>query len=88
MHFGANALETCFLAEGRLDGFLDVRGRIRVMDMAAGYLIAKQAGAVFSDETGRAAAARRYPSGRGSASWEAGNRTLHAMILAKLKAGG
>ena len=36
MHFGANALETCFLAEGRLDGFVDVRGRIRVMDMAAG----------------------------------------------------
>ncbi len=52
MHFGANALEACFLAEGRMDGFVDVRGRIRVMDMAAGLADRKQAGAVFSDERG------------------------------------
>ncbi len=86
MHFGANALETCFLAEGRLDGFLDVRGRIRVMDMAAGQLIARQAGAVFSDERGGplrpAISVKERFSVVGG-----GNAALHARILAKLKAG-
>jgi myo-inositol-1(or 4)-monophosphatase len=84
MHFGANALETCFLAEGRLDGFLDIRGRIRIMDMAAGQLIAKQAGAVFSDERGGplrpAISVKERFSVVGG-----GNSTLHAHILAKLK---
>jgi len=84
MHFGANALETCFLAEGRLDGFVDVRGRIRVMDMAAGYLIAREAGAVFSDERGRPldpaiGVGERFSVVGG------GNRAIHGGILAKLK---
>ncbi|MGA2663725.1 MAG: inositol monophosphatase family protein [Nitrososphaerales archaeon] len=81
MHFGANALETCFLAEGRLDGFLDVRGRIRVMDMAAGYLIARQAGAVFSDERGgpldpKISVRERFSVVAG------GNPAIHRRILA------
>ncbi|MBI3858935.1 MAG: fructose 1,6-bisphosphatase [Thaumarchaeota archaeon] len=45
VHFGANALELCYLAEGKLDAFVDVRGRIRVTDIAAGFLIAAEAGA-------------------------------------------
>ena len=52
VHFGANALELCFLAEGKTDAFVDIRGRIRVTDFAGGYLIAKEAGAVFTDENG------------------------------------
>lgn len=52
-HFGANALELCLLAAGRIDGFVDIRGTMRIMDLAAGYLIAREAGAVFSDEAGR-----------------------------------
>ena len=86
MHFGANALETCFFAEGKLDGFVDVRGRMRVMDMAAGYLIAKQAGAIFSDERGAplnpAISVKERFSVVGG-----GNQTMHAHILAKLRAG-
>ena len=45
VHYGANALELCLLAEGKLDGFVDLRGRMRVTDIAGGYLIAKEAGA-------------------------------------------
>lgn len=43
--FGANALEMCFLARGFLDAYIDLRGKIRPTDIAAGYLIAKEAGA-------------------------------------------
>jgi myo-inositol-1(or 4)-monophosphatase len=48
--FGANALEMCFLARGLFDAYVDLRGKIRPTDIAAGYLIAKEAGAkVYSD---------------------------------------
>ena len=52
-HFGANALEQAFLADGKIDAFVDIRDRMRVVDFAAGYLIAKEAGAVFSDGEGK-----------------------------------
>jgi myo-inositol-1(or 4)-monophosphatase len=49
--FGANALEMCFLARGFLDAYIDLRGKIRPTDIAAGYLIAREAGAkVYSDD--------------------------------------
>ncbi len=51
-HFGANALEQAFLADGKVDAFVDIRNRMRVVDFAAGYLIAKEAGAVVSDPAG------------------------------------
>ncbi len=52
-HFGANALEQAFLADGKIDAFVDIRDRMRVVDFAAGYLIAMEAGAVFSGPDGR-----------------------------------
>ncbi len=52
VHLGANALEVCYLAEGKTDAFVDVRGKIRITDFAAAYLIAKEAGAVFTDGRG------------------------------------
>jgi myo-inositol-1(or 4)-monophosphatase len=48
-HFGANALEQAFLADGKVDAFVDIRDRMRVVDFAAGYLIAKEAGAIMTD---------------------------------------
>jgi myo-inositol-1(or 4)-monophosphatase len=49
--FGANALEMCFLASGLLDAYVDLRDKIRPTDIAAGCLIAKEAGAkVYSDD--------------------------------------
>ncbi|HXV45316.1 MAG TPA: inositol monophosphatase family protein [Nitrososphaera sp.] len=50
--FGANALEMCFLARGLLDAYVDLRGKIRPTDIAAGYLIAKEAGAKVYSDTG------------------------------------
>lgn len=51
-HLGANALELCFLARGLIDMYIDLRGKIRVTDLAAGYLITKQAGGMLFDPRG------------------------------------
>src|ERR687891_1039278 len=49
-HFGANALELCYFARGLMDAYIDFRGKIRPTDMAAAYLILKEAGAkIYSD---------------------------------------
>jgi myo-inositol-1(or 4)-monophosphatase len=53
VHLGANALELCYLAEGRIDASIDLRGKIRITDLAAGYLIASEAGARVTGEDGR-----------------------------------
>ncbi len=49
-HFGANALEMAFFAQGLLDIFIDLRKKIRVQDIAAGYLLIKEAGGKIYDE--------------------------------------
>ena len=48
-HFGANALELAFLSRGSIDVFIDLRDKIRIQDMAAGYLLIKEAGGLIVD---------------------------------------
>jgi len=50
---GASALELCYVGCGRIDGFVDVRGTLRVTDVAAGMLICEEAGGTVSDLEGR-----------------------------------
>jgi myo-inositol-1(or 4)-monophosphatase len=52
VHYGANALELCYLADGRIDGSIDLRTRMRITDFAAGYLIAREAGATITGDGG------------------------------------
>ncbi|HEX6067536.1 MAG TPA: inositol monophosphatase family protein [Nitrososphaera sp.] len=48
--FGAVALELCYLARGMIDASIDLRGKIRPTDIAAAYLILKEAGGkIYSD---------------------------------------
>lgn len=49
-HLGANALELALFARGLIDVYIDLREKIRVTDMAAGYLIAKEAGGIILDQ--------------------------------------
>ncbi|HEX9846285.1 MAG TPA: inositol monophosphatase family protein, partial [Candidatus Nitrosotenuis sp.] len=49
-HLGANALELALFARGMIDVYVDLREKIRVTDMAAGYLIAKEAGGIILDQ--------------------------------------
>ena len=48
-HFGANALEMALFARGLMDIFIDLRDKIRIQDIAAGYLIVKEAGGLLLD---------------------------------------
>ena len=48
-HFGANALEMAFFASGLMDIFIDLRDKIRIQDIAAGYLLIKEAGGLILD---------------------------------------
>jgi myo-inositol-1(or 4)-monophosphatase len=50
--FGANALELCYLARGFLDAYIDIRGKIRATDVAAAYLILREAGGKLYDNDG------------------------------------
>ena len=51
-HFGANALEICYVADGTTDAFIDIRGKLRITDIAAAYLILLEAGGVFTAPEG------------------------------------
>jgi myo-inositol-1(or 4)-monophosphatase len=46
-HFGANALEICYVADGSTDAFIDIRGKLRVTDIVASYLILREAGGIM-----------------------------------------
>lgn len=46
-HLGANALELCYVADGTTDAFIDLRGKLRVTDIAASYLIVREAGGIM-----------------------------------------
>ena len=52
VHYGANALELCLMAEGKTDAFVDLRGRMRAVDFAAAQLVATEAGGVVSSPEG------------------------------------
>jgi len=52
-HMGSNALELCIFARGLMDVFIDIRGKIRVTDMAAAYLIVKESGGILISEDGK-----------------------------------
>ncbi|RQD80790.1 MAG: bifunctional fructose-bisphosphatase/inositol-phosphate phosphatase [Methanocalculus sp. MSAO_Arc2] len=49
---GASALEICYVACGRIDGFVDLRNTLRITDAAAGMLICSEAGGIVSDLDG------------------------------------
>jgi len=52
-HFGAVALELAIFARGLVDVFVDLRDKLRITDVAAGYLIALEAGGHIIDKSGK-----------------------------------
>ncbi len=50
---GCASLELAFIAAGKLDAFVDLRGTLRVTDVAAGILLVEEAGGVVTDGFGR-----------------------------------
>lgn len=83
-HFGANALELCYVAEGLTDAFIDIRGKLRTTDVAAGFFIVKQAGGIVTTPNGEPMDAKLDPK-RTVKFVASGNRDIHERILALLK---
>ena len=83
VHFGANALEICMVADGEVDSFVDLRGRMRVTDVAGAYLVAREAGAVVTSETGTELDPALDLGSRLSVVASA-NATLHQKVLKEL----
>lgn len=52
-HFGAVALELAMFARGLVDLFVDIREKLRVTDVAAGFLLATEAGGFVIDKNGK-----------------------------------
>lgn len=52
-HLGANALEMCYVADGTTDAFIDIRGKLRVTDIAAAQLILREAGGIITKPDGK-----------------------------------
>ena len=50
---GSTSLEMALVASGKLDAFVDLRGMLRVVDVAAGKLILEEAGGIITDAEGR-----------------------------------
>jgi myo-inositol-1(or 4)-monophosphatase len=52
--FGSLALELCYVAEGKLAALVDLREKARIVDIAAGWIIAEAGGVVVTDTKGNA----------------------------------
>jgi myo-inositol-1(or 4)-monophosphatase len=85
-HFGANALELCFVAEGLTDAFVDIRGKLRTTDVAAGFLIIKEAGGIITTPNGQPVDVPLDPKQKLSFV-ASGNREIHKLILSLVKLG-
>jgi myo-inositol-1(or 4)-monophosphatase len=83
-HFGANALEICYVADGLTDVFVDIRGKLRVTDIAAGFLIVKEAGGTITAPEGHALDVKLDPKQK-IKFIASGNRQMHKTILSLVK---
>jgi myo-inositol-1(or 4)-monophosphatase len=85
-HLGADALEICYVADGTIDGFVDMRGKLRVTDMAAAQLILKEAGGIITTLANKRLNVPLTPTQRVSFMAIA-NKTLHTEIQILLDKG-
>ena len=83
-HFGANALELCYVADGLTDAFVDIRGKLRVTDIAAGFLIVKEAGGTITTPEGHALDVKLDPKQK-IKFISSGNMQIHKTILSLVK---
>jgi myo-inositol-1(or 4)-monophosphatase len=83
-HFGANALELCYVADGSTDAFVDMRGKLRTTDVAAGFLIVKEAGGIVTSPDNQVLSVELDPK-RTLSFVASGNSQIHEKILSLVK---
>jgi myo-inositol-1(or 4)-monophosphatase len=83
-HFGANALELCYVADGTTDAFIDIRGKLRTTDVAAAILIVQEAGGKITTSEGEPLDAELDPKQKVQFV-ASGNTEIHKTILNLIK---
>jgi myo-inositol-1(or 4)-monophosphatase len=83
-HFGANALELCYVADGTTDAFIDIRGKLRTTDTAAAWLIINEAKALITTLEKEPLNAKLDPKQK-IAFIAAANKEIYNTILALIK---
>lgn len=83
-HFGANALELCYVANGLTDAFVDIRGKLRTTDVAAGFLILKEAGGIVTTPENETLNVELDPT-KTMSFIASGNMAIHKKILSLVK---
>lgn len=78
--FGSAAFDLCMVAQGSAELYVDFEWD-RVTDVAAGYLIVKEAGGIVSDMHGNSAELRPLDLKHKSALIASANREIHEKIL-------
>lgn len=77
---GSVALELSYVGNGAYDAFMDLRGNLRVVDIAAAKLIVEEAGGIVTDQEGKALNGLLNVNARTSII-AAGNNSLHQEIM-------
>jgi len=83
-HFGANALELCYVADGLTEAFIDIRGKLRTTDVAAGFFIIKEAGGTVTSPEGKPIDVKLDPK-QTLKFVASGNKEIHKKILSLIK---
>jgi myo-inositol-1(or 4)-monophosphatase len=83
-HYGANALELCYVANGLTDAFVDIRGKLRTTDVAAGFLIIKEANGLVTGVDKQAINVKLDPK-QTLKFVASGNTKIHETILGLVK---
>jgi len=83
-HLGANALELCYVSDGTIDAYIDLAGRLRVLDLTAPYLIVTEAGGIVTDGEGRNLKSPITASEKVSII-ASGNKALHRTIFERIR---
>jgi myo-inositol-1(or 4)-monophosphatase len=83
-HFGANALELCYVADGTTDAFIDIRGKLRTTDIAAAWLIIQEVGAKITLPNGKPLNVKLDPKQKVKFV-ASGNQGMHRTILDLIK---
>ncbi len=83
-HLGANALEICYVADGTSDAFIDIRGKLRITDIAAANLILLEAGGIIKTPEGERLNAPLDPKQRVSFI-AAANESMYSRITDLMK---
>jgi fructose-1,6-bisphosphatase/inositol monophosphatase family enzyme len=72
------------VADGTTDAFVDIRGKLRTTDMAAGFLILREAGGTITTPDGEALDVKLDPKQK-IKFIASGNTQIHKVILSLIK---